>query len=60
MKLIYENPLACERDVASFIKEGELKVSFPCGKMRLENALSENLGQKSNFLFLEEKKHPFI
>jgi len=58
MKLLYENPLEKQSDVDSFIKEGELKVSFANGKMRLENMLDEALGQKSNFLFWCPKKFP--
>ncbi len=50
-KLIYENPLACEKDTADFVMEGSAKVSFPEGKMRLENAMDPELGQKSNFVY---------
>ena len=58
MQLIYENALESEKDIKGFIKEGELKVSFPNGKMRLENALDSSLGQKSNFLFWCPKIFP--
>lgn len=50
-KLIYANPLSCEDDVKGFVMEGSAKVSFPNNKMRLENAMDPNLGQKSNFVF---------
>ncbi len=50
-KLIYENPLACEKDTEGFVMEGSAKVSFPEGKMRLENAMDPALGQKSNFVY---------
>lgn len=49
--LIYENPLNTPDTVKDFILEGEAKISFPNGKMQLENALDEGLGQKSNFVF---------
>ena len=50
-KLIYENPLACKSDVADFIMEGSAAVSFPRGKMRMENLTDANEGQKSNFVY---------
>jgi hypothetical protein len=49
--VIYENPLASEADVACFRLEGEALVTFPNGRMRMENALSAELGQKSNFVY---------
>lgn len=50
-KLLYHNPLNHPDCVKDFVLEGEAKVSFPNGKMLLENALDEELGQKSNFVF---------
>lgn len=50
-QLIYENGLCSEKDVEGFVLEGSAKVSFPGGRMRLENAMDENLGQKSNYVF---------
>ncbi len=50
-KLLYENPLATQKDVAGFRMEGQALVHFPAGRMRLENRLDPALGQKSNFLF---------
>ncbi len=49
--LIYENKLSCPSDVDGFIMEGEAKVYFENGKMRMKNALDESLGQKSNFVY---------
>ncbi|MBK0383592.1 DUF1961 family protein [Pedobacter sp. SD-b] len=57
-KLIYENELASEKDVANFIMEGQAKVSFPNGKMQMENKLDPSLGQKSNFVFWCDKDFP--
>lgn len=50
MKLIYENALACEEDIKDFILEGEAKISFPNGRMQLENAMDAANGQKANYV----------
>jgi len=50
-ELIYENPLASEADVAGFRLEGDAAVSFPLGRMRMENRLDPEAGQKANFVF---------
>ena len=49
-KLIYENPLAREEDLKDFVLEGKARMSFPEGRLRLENAESETLGQKANYV----------
>lgn len=49
-KLIYENPLSCEGDIEGFVLEGSAQVSFPEGRLRLENALSAEEGQKANYV----------
>lgn len=51
MKLIYENPLACEADINDFVLEGQAKISFPNGRMQLENAMDAGNGQKANYVF---------
>ena len=50
-ELIYQNPLACEADVQGFRLEGEAKVTFPNGRMRMENLRDPSEGQKSNFVY---------
>lgn len=50
-ELIYRNPLASEHDVENFRLEGQAKVTFPNGRMRLENVLDPSEGQRSNFVF---------
>lgn len=50
-KLIYNNPLSNESDIAGFRMEGSAKVYFENGNMRMRNMLDESLGQKSNFVF---------
>lgn len=49
-RLIYENRLSCEKDVEGFVLEGSAKLSFPEGKLRMENALSAQEGQKANYV----------
>jgi hypothetical protein len=50
-KLIYANDLARPKDVKGFVLEGQANVSFPAGRMRLENVLAAKLGQTSNFVY---------
>ena len=57
-KLIYENPLSCEEDVKGFVLEGSAKITFPEGKMRMENAISAEAGQKANYVFWCDRDFP--
>lgn len=57
-RLIYENPLSCEEDIKDFILEGSAKLTFPEGKMRMENAISAEAGQKANFVLWCNKDFP--
>lgn len=50
LNLIYDNPLQSDHHVADFRLEGEAALSFPLGRLRMENKLSESEGQKSNFV----------
>lgn len=49
--LIYRNPLAGPEDVKDFKLEGEARIDFDLGRMRLRNALSPEQGQASNFVY---------
>ena len=57
-KLLYENPLRCEADVRDFIMEGSALVTFPNGRMRMENALSAMEGQRANYVFWCPEEFP--
>ncbi len=57
-ELIYENPLAAEADIKDFIMEGEAVITFPLGRMRLENKLSEKEGQKANYVLWCSEEFP--
>ena len=50
-KVIYDNPLASEADVAGFRMEGDAAVTFPQGRMRMENCRDPEEGQAANFVF---------
>lgn len=50
LKLIYENSLSSEEDIKGFVLEGSAKLSFPEGKLRMENAISAAQGQKANYV----------
>lgn len=56
--LIYKNNLSCMDDVKNFVLEGSAQIYFENNKMRMRNALSEELGQKSNFVFWCDKEFP--
>lgn len=57
-KLIYENALSCEEDIRGFVLEGSAKLSFPEGKLRMENALSATQGQKANYVLWCPEEFP--
>jgi hypothetical protein len=57
-KVLYENPLARESDVADFRMEGQAKVFFVNGRMRMQNALDPALGQASNFVYWCPREFP--
>ena len=48
--LIYENSLASEEDLKDFIIEGSARLSFQNNRLRMQNGLDSNLGQKANFV----------
>jgi hypothetical protein len=50
-ELLYANPLASERDIENFRLEGSAAITFPLGRMRMENLMDEEEGQKANFVF---------
>lgn len=50
-KLLYENSLRSEYNIRSFIMEGNARVTFPNGRMRMENVLDVEEGQKANYVF---------
>ncbi|MCK4591294.1 MAG: DUF1961 family protein [Candidatus Latescibacteria bacterium] len=57
-KILYENPLASESDVRDFRLEGDAAISFPQGRMRLENKRSPEEGQAANYVLWCPKLFP--
>lgn len=56
--LIYENRLSCPEDLRDFLLEGKAVMTFPEGRLRLENAESAVLGQKANYVLWCRKEFP--
>lgn len=57
-QLIYENPLQTQEDISNFILEGSAIITFPEGRMRLENAMSQKEGQKANYVLWCPEEFP--
>ena len=49
--LIYENAFSSEADTVGFRLEGEAAISFPQGRMRMENLRDPAEGQSANFVY---------
>ena len=56
--LIYENKLTSKEDIKDFILEGEAAITFPQGRMRLENKLAAEEGQKANYVLWCPEEFP--
>ncbi|CAN7713948.1 DUF1961 family protein [Paenibacillus sp. LjRoot56] len=56
--LIYENKLASIEDIQDFKLEGMAKITFPNGRLRMENALDESLEQMANYVFWCPEEFP--
>jgi hypothetical protein len=50
LDLLYANPLASEADIRGFRMEGDGAVSFPLGRMRMENLRDADEMQKANIV----------
>jgi len=57
-QIIYSNRLASEQDVSGYRLEGEAAISFPNGRMRMENKLDPSEGQASNFVLWCPEQFP--
>src|SRR5688572_23731796 len=49
--LVYENPLAAERDLDGFVLEGQADMRIHDGTMRLASVADEALGQAANYVY---------
>ncbi|MEL6612051.1 MAG: DUF1961 family protein [Bacteroidota bacterium] len=50
-EVLYQNPLASPSDVEGWVAEGGVHVTFPTGRMRLENSDPVSDGRAAHFLF---------
>ena len=57
-ELIYENPLSSSSDIKDCRLEGEAKLTFENGRLRMQNKLDPEEGQKSNFVLWCPQKFP--
>jgi len=55
---IYENALGSAEDIKDFVLEGQAKITFPDGRMQMENALSAVEGQKANYVLWCPEEFP--
>ncbi len=56
--LLYENALSCPGDLKDFVLEGKAVMTFPGGRLRLENVESASAGQKANYVLWCKKEFP--
>ena len=59
-ELIYDNPLSSTSDIEGFRMEGDAAITFPNGRMRMENRRDPGEGQAANFVFGVPKIFPRI
>lgn len=57
-RLLYDNPLSSEECLEDFVLEGDALMSFPKGRLRLENAKSAKEGQKANYVLWCPEEFP--
>ena len=55
---IYKNALESDQDIRDFVLEGSARITFPEGRMRMENAMSADQGQKANYVLWCPKDFP--
>jgi len=57
-QLLYENPLASKDDIAQFVLEGDAAITFPLGRMRMQNLRDPSEGQAANFVCWLDRDFP--
>jgi hypothetical protein len=55
---LYHNPLSSPEHVKGFRLEGEASLTFPSQRLRMENSLHADEGQKSNFVYWCNESFP--
>lgn len=56
--LIYENNLGSPEDIRGFRLEGQASITFPNGRMRMENKLDPSLEQQANYVLWCPERFP--
>lgn len=55
---IYENRLSCREDLTGFVLEGDARVTFPNGRLCLENGMDPSNGQRANYVLWCPEEFP--
>ena len=55
---IYENRLSCQEDLTGFVLEGDARVTFPNGRLCLENGMDPSNGQRANYVLWCPEEFP--
>lgn len=55
---IYQNPLQKQEDIKDFVLEGKAVLTFPNGRLRMENQLAASNGQKANYVLWCPEEFP--
>lgn len=58
LNCIYENKLSCQEDLEGFVLEGKAEMTFPDGRLRLENAMDPANGQRANYVLWCPEEFP--
>ncbi len=56
--VLYMNHLASPADIRGFVMEGHASATFPNDRLRIENLLPSDLGQKANLVFWCPERFP--
>lgn len=55
---IYENRLSCQEELSGFVLEGDARMTFPNGRLCLENGMDPSNGQKANYVLWCPEEFP--
>ena len=55
---IYENKLSCQEELSGFVLEGDARMTFPNGRLCLENGMDPSNGQRANYVLWCPEEFP--
>ena len=55
---IYENRLSCQKELTGFVLEGDARMTFPNGRLCLENGMDPSNGQRANYVLWCPEEFP--